>query len=138
MKVRRRREIEGAGADELWAIVRDPYHLPRWWPRVERVENVTGDAWTAVLRTERGHSLRADYRLLDRGGRRLSWELLVDGTPFEKIFRSQVTTVAVDGSRVALEVEQQSRRWARLGGIMLRRGTSRLLDDALDNLGELV
>jgi uncharacterized protein YndB with AHSA1/START domain len=138
MRVRRRREIEGASADELWTIVRDPYHLPRWWPRVERVENVTGDAWTAVLRSERGHAVRADYRLRERGGGRLVWELRVDGTPFEKIFRSQVTSVSVDGSRVELEVDQQSRRWARLGGLMLRRGTTRLLDDALDNLGELV
>jgi len=31
--VRRGRRLR-ANPDEIWAIVGDPYHLPRWWPRV--------------------------------------------------------------------------------------------------------
>ena len=36
---RRRRTLE-APPDEVWAVVADPHHLPRWWPRAARVEDV--------------------------------------------------------------------------------------------------
>ena len=48
MKVRRSRVV-AASPDEIWATVGDPYHLPRWWPRVERVELVRGDGFTQLL-----------------------------------------------------------------------------------------
>jgi len=31
-----------ASPAEVWAIIGDPYHMPRWWPRVLRVEGVEG------------------------------------------------------------------------------------------------
>ncbi len=48
------------------AVVTDPYHLPRWWPNTQRVENVSeGDpadrSWTQVLVTRDGRGVRADY-----------------------------------------------------------------------------
>jgi len=30
-----------ASTEELWDVLGDPHHLPRWWPRVSRVEAVT-------------------------------------------------------------------------------------------------
>ena len=35
---------------------RDPHHLPRWWPRVTRVEDVEDGAFTEVMRTAEGQS----------------------------------------------------------------------------------
>jgi uncharacterized protein YndB with AHSA1/START domain len=59
-RVRRSRTV-AAPSDAVWDLVSDPHHLPRWWPQVQRVEEVTGDAWTKVLRTPRGKTVRADY-----------------------------------------------------------------------------
>lgn len=137
MRVTRGRELEEATEEEIWRVVRDPHHLPRWWPRAQRVEGVTGDAWTVVLGSDRGRSVRADYRLLPSRGHERKWALQVEGTPFERIFRSQMTTVKVDGTFVRLTVEQEGRRWARLGGVMLRRATGKMLDEALENLDEI-
>ena len=41
---------------DVWAIVSDPYHLPRWWPAVERVEDVSEDGWTTVATSSRGRT----------------------------------------------------------------------------------
>ena len=45
----RRRRI-AAPPSAIWAVVADPYHLPRWWPNTQRVENVSGSgedgSWT--------------------------------------------------------------------------------------------
>jgi uncharacterized protein YndB with AHSA1/START domain len=61
--VRRTRTFR-ASPQELWAIVGDAYHLPRWWPRVTRVESVDDDGFTEVLQTERGTPVRADFRVV--------------------------------------------------------------------------
>lgn len=138
MRVRRSRALE-ASAEEIWRVAGDPYHLPRWWPRAQRVEGVRGDGWTVVLGTESGRGVRADYSLLeDEPGRRRVWALEVDGTPFERIFSEQVTTLEVSEGRVELEVSQRPRRFARFGGFLMRRGTARMLDDALGRLAELL
>ena len=50
-----------ADRDTLWQLVSDPYHLPRWWPQLERVEDASPEAWTKVLRSGRGKVVRADY-----------------------------------------------------------------------------
>ena len=66
MKVRRSRVV-AAAPDEVWATIGDPYHLPRWWPRVERVELVQGDGFTQLLRTDKGRAIRADKHHHDPG-----------------------------------------------------------------------
>ena len=138
MRIRRERRLD-ASAEELWRIAADPYHLPRWWPRAQRVEAVTPEAWTVVLGSDRGRSVRADYRLVDEEpGVRRTWELEVEGSPFERIFREQVTTLEVGEGRVRLVVDQKGRRFARMGGWMLRGATSKLLDEALDGLADVV
>ena len=142
MKVRRSRVV-AAPPEELWATVGDPYHLPRWWPRVERVELVQGDGFTQLLRTDKGRAIRADFRVVQSRRPELRrWRQEVDGTPFEGILAWSETEIrlepAGDGStRVTLEQEQKLRGMARLGGLMVRRAARRALDGALEGLESL-
>ncbi len=142
MRVRRSRVLP-APPEEVWRVVADPHHLPRWWPRTARVEDVRGAGWTSVLSTDRGRSVRADYRVAATGpGMRLRWEQVLPGTPFEKLLREAVTEVRVEadgaGARVELALSQRPRGWARVGAPMLRGAARRQLDEALEGLGRLV
>ncbi len=94
--VRRTRTI-AAPAAELWETIRDPHHLPRWWPRVSRVEDVTAGAFTEVLRASGGKLVRADFELAecDELARRLRWEQRVEGSPFARLLKSAHTTVSL-------------------------------------------
>jgi uncharacterized protein YndB with AHSA1/START domain len=134
-------------ADRLsvWRVVSDPYHLVRWWPKVTRVEQVqerkrgTGTLWTSVMETQAGRSVRADFRCLySKQLERYAWEQEIEGSPFEKVFRSSVTKVdladAEGGTRVTLEADQRLRGMSRLGGFMVRRATGTQLGLALDSL----
>jgi carbon monoxide dehydrogenase subunit G len=125
--------------ERVWETVSDPYHLPRWWPRVERVEAVSADRFTQVLSTEGGRSVRADFRVVDsRAPQRRAWEQELGGSPFERIMKATRTEVdlAPDGAgtRVTVVVRQDMRGTARLGGFMVRRATRRVLDEALSAL----
>ena len=125
--------------ERVWETVSDPYHLPRWWPRVERVEAVTDDRFTEVLTTDRGRSVRADFRIVEsRAPERRAWEQEVAGSPFERIMVSARTEVVLAredrGTRVTLAVRQQMRGTARFAGWIVRRGTGRVLDEALGGL----
>jgi len=125
--------------DDVWAVVGDPHHLPRWWPLTERVEAVEEEAWTSVMRSDRGKVVRADYRVeAHEPPRRRAWAQQLAGTPFEKVLRELRTEVALaesgPGTEVTLTVEQRARGTAKLGGLMLRRATRRRLDAALDGL----
>jgi len=142
MKVRRSRVV-AAPPEELWATVGDPYHLPRWWPRVERVELVQGDGFTQLLRTDKGRAIRADFRVVQSRRPELRrWRQEVDGTPFEGILAWSETEIRLEpagagSTRVTLQQEQQLRGMARLGGIMVRRASRRALDGALEGLENL-
>jgi len=37
--IRRTRTFQ-ATREEIWAIVFDPHHLPRWWPRVQQLRGM--------------------------------------------------------------------------------------------------
>ena len=142
MDVRRSRTV-AAPLDDVWQIVRDPYHLPRWWPRTQRVEGVSSGGWTSVLVTDKGRSIRADYRVeLSKGSERRIWSQELTGTPFERLFREvvfEVDLVPADaGTTIGLETRQKPRGWARFGGVMLRRAARTQLDDALKGLAELL
>jgi hypothetical protein len=125
-------------------VVADPYHLPRWWPRTTRVENVSaGDAqgrrWTQVLETRDGRGVRADYRCVSAAAEeRYVYEQQIEGTPFGRIWRSSRTEVrlrAVDGeTEVTLTRDQAFRGLSRLGAPMMRRATGRTLAEALSGL----
>jgi uncharacterized protein YndB with AHSA1/START domain len=126
---------------ELWELIADPHHLPRWWPRVERVEDVEDGAFTEVMRTSRGKLVRADYRLLqgEEPGRSLSWEQQLEGTPFARLLseaRTHVTLSPLErGTQVRIELHQRlTGFFPRFGGFMVSRAAARTLEEALDGL----
>jgi uncharacterized protein YndB with AHSA1/START domain len=139
----RRERVVAATPEAVWKIVGDPHHLPRWWPRVERVEAVEPTAWTSVMRSERGKVVRADYRVeTHEPPLRRVWVQELTGSPFERLLSENRTEVSVtasgDGAAVKLTVRQRPRGSARLGGFLVRRATSRSLEDALATLAGLV
>jgi uncharacterized protein YndB with AHSA1/START domain len=147
-----------APADELWLLIRDPHHLPRWWPRVTRVEDVEGDAFTEVMRTAKGRLVRADFNVVqaDEGERALRWSQRLEGTPFGRLLSSAETEVrltpvepgdpgppAVDGApgssgaatQVTIELRQSlTGFFPRFGGFMVRRAAAATIEQALDGL----
>jgi uncharacterized protein YndB with AHSA1/START domain len=126
-----------APRERVWELVSDPFYLPRWWPSVARVEDATALAWTSVLKTPRGATVRADYTRTEyEEPRRIGWQQELEESPFERVFSSASTAVrleeAGDGStRVELRAEERLRGRYRLGGWLVRRAARRRLDDAL-------
>jgi uncharacterized protein YndB with AHSA1/START domain len=131
--------------ERVWTLVSDPHHIPRWWPRTQRVEDVRGAAgtkrtqWTTVLATERGVGVRADFRCVSAARpERYIWEQNLEGTPFERILRGATLEIRLDASGGGTAVTLASREWlrglSRLGGLMMRRATRRRLDEALDGI----
>ncbi len=140
-----RRRTIAAPRPEVWALVSDPYSLPRWWPRTLRVENVEGEAgdggsqWTKVLGTAEGRGVRADFRCVEAvESERYGWEQQLAGTPFERHLRHYAVEVALadaqGGTSVSLAASQSLRGLSRLGSPMMRRGQGALLDEALDGI----
>lgn len=133
-----------APPDAVWAMLADPWHQARWWPRVVRMEGVSDRGFTQVLGTARGRGVRADFRVLERERPRLlRWEQELSGTPFERILAEAVTTVelepADDGATaVAIELRQRLHGWSRLVPFLFRRAARRQLRDALAGLDEVV
>jgi uncharacterized protein YndB with AHSA1/START domain len=129
-----------AAPDVVWTLVRDPRALPRWWPRIERVEGVRADAWTTVLRSKRWRVVRADWRLDGQDkARRRTWSQRVEGTPFERVLaerrlEARLEPAADGATRVTLELRQRGLRWARVGSPLLRGAARRELDGALAGL----
>jgi len=138
--VTRASRVLSATPAQVWAVLGDPHHLPRWWPRVTRVEAVDAGSWTAVLTSDRGASIRADYRLLaEEPPRRRSWAQDLAGTPFERILAESITEarlepVGSDRTSVTLEARQQLRGRSRLGRPLVRRAARKQLADALEGL----
>jgi uncharacterized protein YndB with AHSA1/START domain len=132
-----------ASPEEVWAIVSDPYHMPRWWPRVLRVEGVEEDGFTQVLNTDKGRSVRADFRVLESAPPALRrWAQELVGTPFERILAVSETEVrlapAGRGTQVTIVRIQTLRGMARLGAFMLSRASRAQLDEALGGLQALL
>jgi uncharacterized protein YndB with AHSA1/START domain len=143
-RVTRRRTI-AANPRDVWNLVSDPYNLPRWWPRVSRVENVERtkagkrSQWTKVLDTSAGRGVRADYRCVSSAEQeRYVWEQQLTGTPFEKHLRSSVTEIGIEpadeGTEVSLTARQTLRGLSRLGSPMMRGATGSMLDEALTGI----
>jgi uncharacterized protein YndB with AHSA1/START domain len=145
----RRSRLIAADRRSVWDLVSDPYHRARWWPKVSRVEDVherargSGSQWTDVLTTSAGKGVRADFRCLwSREQEGYAWEQQVEGSPFAKVLKSSVTSVALEdregGTQVTIEADQRLRGLSRLGGFMLRRATAAQLDEALSGLEQAV
>jgi uncharacterized protein YndB with AHSA1/START domain len=132
-----------APAAAVWKVVGDPQRLAAWWPRTERVEGATDDAWTLVLRSPKGKLVRADHRLVaSEPERRRTWDLVVAGTPFERLVRDSQTEVRLapdgEGTAVTLSGRRRLRGLNRLGAPAVRRAMAREFDAALDNLSRLL
>ena len=128
---------------EVWEVVSDPHHLPRWWPGVVRVEEASALAWTKVLSTGKGKTVRADFtREAAEEERRLRWRQELLESPFERILRESTVEVGLEpddgATRVSLTAVRKLRGISRLGGFLMRRATRRQLDEALDGLAQAV
>ncbi len=140
----RRTRTIAAPVQELWETIRDPHHLPRWWPRVSRVEDVTDDQFTEVLITSGGKYVRADFVLVESDERagRLCWEQRMEGSPFARLLRSAETEVClkdVTAGKQATEVTIELRQklngfFPRFGGYMVRKAAGSTIEEALDGL----
>jgi uncharacterized protein YndB with AHSA1/START domain len=137
----RRSRIIAAQAQELWEVIADPHHLPRWWPRVARVEDVEGNAFTEVMKTAKGKLVRADFELVDadEGAHTLRWEQRLAGTPFGRLLSSAATMVSLEaadeGTRVTIELRQTLTGFLpRFGAFMVRRAAAATIEEALDGL----
>ena len=159
MPTARRTRTIGTSPQELWEVLGDPHHLPRWWPRVSRVEAVTqtgiphggghaGElgAFTEVLTSAKGKIVRADFQLLDAvAGQRIVWAQQVENTPFGKVLKSAETEVSLAGvddarsTEVTIEIRQALQGFlARLGAHMVRRAAASTIEEALDGLERIV
>jgi hypothetical protein len=109
-----------------------------------RVEDASPEAWTKVLRSERGTTVRADFTRTElEPPRRIAWQQELEESPFERIFSSAVTELELKGASgggtlVSLTFDERLRGLNRLGGFMVRRAARRRLDDALDGLERAV
>jgi uncharacterized protein YndB with AHSA1/START domain len=141
-RVRRSRTI-AASPEQVWRTVVDPRHLPRWWPRVQRVESVTEERFTEVLATEKGRAVRADFHVVESIAPEVRrWSQDVEGSPFERLLRSAETEVRLapddaGGTRVTVTINQRLRGIGALGSFLVRRATRTQADDALDGLAKL-
>jgi len=146
MPTARRSRTIAASVEELWEVICDPHHLPRWWPRVTRVEDVEDGAFTEVMKTRKGKLVRADFQLVesDEDARRIRWAQRIEGTPFARLLKSAETEVRLQGSaastvgaatEVTIELRQSlSGFFPRFGGHMVRRAARATIDEALDGL----
>lgn len=133
--------------DAVFDVVSDPRQQNRWWPRVDRVENVDGGAgkertrWTNVLAADSGRRLRLDYRCTaSTRPTRYMWEHELEGTMFENHMKSQTTEILLEpdgeGTSMTIVSINELRGSARIAGFSMK-GTQRdLLDMAFDALEE--
>ena len=144
MPTTRRTRTVPAPPPAVWRVVGDPNHLPRWWPKVQRVESVTDADFTAVYGTSKGRPVRGDYRVTaHEPPARRAWEQRLEGTPIERYLSAYTAEVAVapegEGARVTLVVVQKLRGLSRFGGgLLAKRAMGRQLDEALDALEGLL
>ncbi len=161
MPTARRSVTIAASTQELWELVRDPHHLPRWWPRVTRVEDVVDGAFTEVMKTSKGKLVRADFNVtfIDEHEHTLRFAQQVQDTPFARLLRSSETEVrlspqspediegaAADPSRPAIAVgtlvtiemrQALTGFFPRFGGFMVRRAAAATIDEALNGLARI-
>ena len=144
MPVASRSRTISASPEDVWRVVGDPSHLARWWPKVERVEGARRGAFTEVMRTKKGRTIRADFHIVDTDRpRRHVWTQDLPGTPFERFLTLNETEAVMEpvdgGTRVTLVSRQKLKGLSRIGGgFMLKRATKKQLDEALTALEGLV
>jgi uncharacterized protein YndB with AHSA1/START domain len=139
----RRERVVSAPPSEIWRIVSDPARLPAWWPGVSRVEDASREAWTTVLISPKGKSVRADYSLVEaREPDWLRWRQEVEESPFERLLSEATTELELEpdpggGTKVRLTLNQRPRGWARFSPFQLRAAAARQAESALEGLADL-
>ena len=128
-----------APPEEVWSLVSDPARLPQWWPGVTRVEEATPEAWTTVLSSPKGKSVRVDYtRVASDEGRRLVWRQEVEDSPFERILAAATTEVVLQpadgGTKVRVALDQRPRGWARFAPMQFRAAGKRQVRGAVEGI----
>jgi uncharacterized protein YndB with AHSA1/START domain len=128
-----------ATPEEVWGLVSDPARLPAWWPAVTRVEEASAGAWTTVLSSPKGKSVRVDYtRVEAEPERRLVWRQEVEQSPFERILASATTEIELapegSGTRVSIALDQRPRGWARFAPLQFRAAGRRQVRSAVEGL----
>ena len=123
-----RSRVLPAGQQELWDLIADPHHMPRWWPGVQRMEGVESDRFTQVHKTKRGRPVRIDFRVIESDPPwARAWEQEIAGTPFERVLNESITEIRLEpvdgGTEVSIGQEQKLRGYSRTGGLLLKRAT---------------
>jgi len=146
MATAKRTRTVGASPEQVWELISDPHHMPRWWPGVKRMEDVSDERWTQVFTTKKGRAVRVDFHLVQSdppgdGGARpgvRAWEQEVQGTPFERVLAQSIIEIVLEpaeaGTLVTLTQRQKLRGYSRTGGFLLRRATKEKLTEALEGL----
>jgi uncharacterized protein YndB with AHSA1/START domain len=139
----RRTRVLSAQPQEIWKLIEDPHHMPRWWPGVDRMEGVDSERFTQVMFTKKGRPVRLDFSVLESEPPwRRAWKQEVEGTPFARVLDEAVTEVLLepeaDGTRVTIAQYQKLRGFSRTGGFLLKRATRDKLEEALDGLERLL
>jgi uncharacterized protein YndB with AHSA1/START domain len=137
-----RETVLGERVEEVWRVVSDPHRLPDWWPGVARVEDASPQAWTTVLTSPKGRSVRIDYTRVEASEpSRLIWRQEIEESPFERILTEATTSLELSaadgGTRVALALEQKPRGWARFAPLQFRAAGRRQVEGALKGLERL-
>lgn len=145
----KRTRVLSAPIDEVWKVVEDAYQMPRWWPRVDRVEGVEADRFTQVYVSKRRHTVRSDFRVLaseppdaQYPTAHRTWTQEIAGTPFERVLQESITEVLLEpvpeGTRVTVAQRQKLKGYTRVGALSMRGATAKALDQALAGLEAIV
>ena len=138
-----RQRVIGATPADVWRTAGDPRHMARWWPKARRMEAVDERGFTQVLQTEKGRDVRADFVVtVIEPIHELRFQQELIGTPFDGLLSHAETAVmlsenAPGATTVTISMTRKLRGLARFGGVIMRRGMARQLDEALDNLAAL-
>ncbi len=160
MPTAQRTRTIAASPEELWEVLGDPHHLPRWWPRVNRVEAVEQDAFTEVLMGPSGKIVRADFKLLEAVEQlRVVWSQQIESTPFARVLKSAETEISLakahagqePATEVTIELRQELQGFrgngalslrvsgiSRFGSPLVRRAALATIEEALDGLERIV
>lgn len=139
MPTSKRSRTIAASPQQVWELLEDPHHMPRWWPGVTRMEGVEDERWTQVLMTKKGKPVRMDFRLLvSEPPYQRAWEQEIEGSPFARVLSESTTEVVLEpegpATKVTIAQRQKLRGYSKTGGFLLKRATGAKLDEALDGL----
>jgi carbon monoxide dehydrogenase subunit G len=111
---------------------------------VARVEAVEGDAFTELLKTDKGKLVRADFtlRAAEDAQWRLTWVQQLAGSPFARLLSAAETEVRLTPVGEATEVELELRQQLtgvlpHFGSLLVRRAAAATLEEALDGLEQI-